>query len=326
MLGADIDIPTLQVMIPPDVDLNDPTKVRIINNIGGEGGIINVPYYVGEDFLVHIRVLIQVVSMGYKVYIACPRLDLIEFLQKILPTENVFTLTSGTPKEEQKLASVDTAKFLVDRQIQVFLTSPSFGTGFSIDAGWVDFTFGFFSMFPTLPHDDIQHLARARKPTAMFVYIDKHTPFACQNMDAVIKEITRQRNFLLKDVVSGEDLDGLYQQWLRFKAIKDSEATIARRHAQGIRLEGLERATRRSASAMVEMVIPFEYEELEVLPEAVKELLTLYRARDTFKLDATQIALLKRKRKHDHVSSIYIFKIPRDSQNIRIPRDSLEHI
>jgi hypothetical protein len=66
----------------------------------------------------------------------------------------------------------DCAGYLQKKPIRCIIASPTFGTGFSIDAGIVHTTFGFMFRYPPNTHDCVQMMARARKPESVLIYVE----------------------------------------------------------------------------------------------------------------------------------------------------------
>jgi hypothetical protein len=60
-LGADIDVPSMQALLP-DCDFNNPQACTIIDNTGGKGGLDGCQIYYTKDLSISMRVLIQLLK------------------------------------------------------------------------------------------------------------------------------------------------------------------------------------------------------------------------------------------------------------------------
>lgn len=196
ILTVDLDMPTLQALLP-HTDLNDRNQVLCIENRGtpdGKKGIRNITPYYTTDLTYALNFITSMLhgrSHGDVVFIPTNQLRFAYFLEKLvsiagIPTKEIFTITSYTDKDVLKALITDSKGYLKEHRYSVIIASPVFGTGFSIDAGFVTHTFGFIFTYPLGTCDWVQFMARARQPRTLFLYVQE----AC---------LGRARNFSLGD-------------------------------------------------------------------------------------------------------------------------------
>jgi hypothetical protein len=147
--------------------------------------------------------------------------------------EYVYTVHSQTNVTVRTLLVQDTKQFSESNNIKVLIASPSFGTGFSIDAGYIDYTAAFMFTFPTTAHDNVQHIARARESAAVFVWSERGSPnnqtmlsknlFVRRKYDDIIKSIDNTAT--IAQVVGA--IDKSSELWQQYYITKTAEAELS---------------------------------------------------------------------------------------------------
>lgn len=176
-------MPTLQALLP-HTDLNDRNQVLCIENKGtpnGNKGIRGLTPYYTIDLVYALNFLtsmLQNISKDQVLFIPTNQLRFAFFLEKLValagvPEDKIFTITSQTSREVQKALITDSRGYLEKNGYQVIIASPVFGTGFSIDDGFVSHTFGFIFTYPIGTSDWVQFMARARQPKSLFLYVQE---------------------------------------------------------------------------------------------------------------------------------------------------------
>jgi hypothetical protein len=177
--SADLDPPTLQTLCF-DTDLHDPRRCIIIDNIGGKGGLNDVQSYFTTDLDYAVRCLLHLVNTtDFPIYIPTNQRKFVFFLRDVLLQEtslqerDICTITSLTNDIIKAELIEDCRGYFQKHSQRVVIVSPTFGTGFSIDKGYIKITFGFMFQYPPNTHDCVQQLARAREVESLFIYTEK---------------------------------------------------------------------------------------------------------------------------------------------------------
>jgi hypothetical protein len=178
-LELDLDCATLKALLP-GTDWSDPSRCKVIDNVGGKGGLQGVDSFYTRDFVYATETLINIVKRNEDiVFIPTNQKYFVFILKKILlqsipelEEDTILCITAMTPNYIKDALIADCKGYMKKNRFKIIIASPAFGTGFSIDKGYVTLTFGFMFQYPPNTHDCVQMLARAREPECLIVYCE----------------------------------------------------------------------------------------------------------------------------------------------------------
>lgn len=134
VMGADLDVPTMQVLAPGVTDFTDPTRCTIVVNTGGKGALRDTDvYHTCNMELALAGLLLQLDEEDHKTIIPVNHAGfgavLHTALQGLYPDRRILFLHSGMAQRMQTAVFADVKGFLVKEEIDIFICSPSFSTG-----------------------------------------------------------------------------------------------------------------------------------------------------------------------------------------------------